>query len=468
MTNDIWRLSATEVAALVRARKISAREVAIATLGRISDVNGELNAIVDCRPEVILPRADEIDRVIRRGEDPGPLAGVTTTIKISVDQAGFATTNGLTQQCNKIAESNSPVVDNLLKAGSVIVGRSNSPTMSLRWFTDNLVHGATHNPRDLAITPGGSSGGAAVAVTAGMCHVAHGTDIAGSIRYPAYACGIHGIKPTLGRVPTWNASSPDRGIGPQIMAVSGPIARSIADLRVALKAMAAPDARDPWWVPAPLAGSPVERRVALCMRPDGLKIVAEVEMALQDAARRLEADGWMVEEISTVPPLREPADLQLRLWLSDGFASLRDTIRLDGDAGALAVLDAITPRLEGLPKDTVVQALTRRVGLVREWSMFLDRHPVLLIPVSAELPFRNNLDRESPAAFERVWEAQLTMIGIPFLGLPGLTVSTGLVGTVPMGVQIVAGRYREDLCLLAGESIERGGVPIAPIDPVWV
>ena len=138
------------------------------------------------------------------------------TVKVNIDQEGFATTNGLKLQRDAIAATNSPVIDNLRKAGAVILGRTNCPAFSYRWFTTNLIHGDTKNPRDPSITPGGSSGGAGAAVAAGIGHIAHGTDIAGSIRYPAYACGVHGLRPTLGRIAAFNASVPERPIGPQI------------------------------------------------------------------------------------------------------------------------------------------------------------------------------------------------------------------------------------------------------------
>src|SRR5436190_1176041 len=134
-------------------------------------------------------------------EAPGPLAGVPVTVKVNIDQTGFATPNGVTLQKDLVATSNSPVVDNLLKAGAVIVGRTNTPAFSYRWFTNNKLHGATRNPRNNAITPGGSSGGASAATVAGIGHIGHGTDIAGSVRYPAYAVGIHGLRLTLGRAP---------------------------------------------------------------------------------------------------------------------------------------------------------------------------------------------------------------------------------------------------------------------------
>jgi amidase len=384
-------------------------------------------------------------------------------VKVNIDQEGFATTNGVRLQRDAIAKSNSPVVDNLRKAGAVILGRTNCPAFSYRWFTTNLIHGDTRNPRDASLTPGGSSGGAGAAVAAGIGHIAHGTDIAGSIRYPAYACGVHGLRPTLGRVAAFNAALPERTIGPQISAVSGPLARTIGDLRISLAAMAGKDVRDPWWVPAPLQGPAVPRRAALCLAPDGLETVAEVKAALKDAAKRLERAGWSVEEITDTPPLREAADWLTELWLGDGYEAQLAAAEREGDPGALACLRG--NRAKVLPFD-LSKALIRRATLTREWLLFFERYAVLLIPVSAELPFPDNLDLKDEASFARVWRAQLTEIAIPFMGLPGLTVSTGLVGRAPVGVQIVSGRYREDLCLAAGEAIEAGGVPPSPIDPV--
>jgi amidase len=462
---DLWRRSAADIALLIRSKKVSAKEAALAALARLDAVNPSINAVVDHRPVDVLAQAEAVDAAIARGEDPGPLAGVPVTVKVNIDQQGFATTNGLKLQRDVIAVSNSPVIDNLRKAGAVILGRTNCPAFSYRWFTTNLVHGDTKNPRDRLITPGGSSGGAAAAVAAGIGHLAHGTDIAGSIRYPAYACGVHGLRPTIGRIAAFNAALPERGIGPQISAVSGPLARSIGDLRIALKAMSGRDVRDPWWVPAPLEGPAVPKRAALCLHPDGLETVTEVKAAVADAGKRLERAGWVVEEIKTTPPLREAAELQTRLWLGDGYEAQLAAAEREGDPGALACLRG--NRAKVLPFDAAAfsGALTRRATLTREWLQFFATYSVLLMPVSAELPFPDGLDLRDDASFARVWRAQLPQIAIPFMGLPALTVSTGLVGRIPVGVQVVSGRYREDLCLNAGEAIEAAGTPPAPIDP---
>jgi amidase len=463
---DLWRLSAADLAALVKSKKVSAKEAATAALLRLDAVNPSINAVIDHRPDDVLKQASQVDAAIARGEDAGLLAGVPVTVKVNIDQAGFATTNGLKLQANTIAKSNSPVIDNLRKAGAVILGRTNCPAFSYRWFTTNLIHGDTKNPRDPDLTPGGSSGGAGAAVASGIGHVAHGTDIAGSIRYPAYACGVHGLRPTMGRVAAFNAALPERSIGPQISAVSGPLARTIADLRIALAAMSFEDMRDPWWVPAPLEGPPLPMRAALCINPDGLDPVPEVKAALVHAGKRLARAGWRVEEISNTPPLREAADWQTKLWLGDGYEAQLQAAEKEGDPGALACLRGNRSKVFPFDQAAFSKALTRRATLAREWLQFFQTHAVLLVPVSAELPFPDHLDRKDDVSFARVWHAQLTQIAIPFMGLPGLTVSTGMVGKSPVGVQLVSGRYREDLCLAAGETIEAGGAPPSPIDPV--
>ena len=460
---QLWRLTATDLAALIRSGQVSAREAA--RDARLEAVNGRINAVVEHRPEDVLAQAEAVDAARARGEAPGPLAGVPVTIKVNADQRGFATTNGLRLQRDLVATDDNPVVANLRRAGAVLLGRTNTPAFSLRWFTTNQLHGDTKNPRDPALTPGGSSGGAGAAVAAGIGAIAHGTDIAGSVRYPAYACGVHGLRPSLGRIPAWNASSPERGIGPQLMAVSGPLARSIADVRLGLEVMAAPDPRDPWWVPAPLDGPPVARKVALCMRPGGLATAPEVETALREAARRLVEAGWAVTEIADTPPIREASELQLQLWLGDGYAAVRAAAEREGDPAAIGLLESFRPRAEAMAPDAIARALTRRATLAREWALFLAENPVLLVPVSGELPFPDGLDRTGDAGIARAFEANLLQVGLAPIGVPALTVTTGLVGRTPVGVQLVAARYREDLCLAAGAAIEAGGVPEMPVDP---
>jgi amidase len=461
---EIWQLSATELAGAVRNRRLSATEVTEAHLERIAAVNPALNAVVQQFPDEALAAARAVDARIGAGEDAGPLCGVPVTIKINTDQKGHASSNGLTLLKDTIAQHDSPVVANIRKAGGIIVGRSNTPAFSLRWFTKNNLHGQTLNPRDARLTPGGSSGGAAAAVASGICALGHGTDIAGSIRYPAYACGLHGLRPTIGRIPAFNASGAERFIGAQIMAVSGPIARSIADIRLSLAAMARFDPRDPWWVAAPHDPPEYPRRAALSIAPDAMPVAPEVRAALRDAAQKLAAAGWEVDEIAC-PPMRAAADINALLWMAEMRHGTADMIGREGDADAAFVYEQMTRDMAAIDIDVMMKALRDRAALVRQWQVFHQTYPVLICPVSGELPFAQQQDVASPARFAEILEAQLPQRALAGIGLPGLTVTTGAVGKTPVGVQLVGARLREDILLDAGEVIEAAGHAPAVCDP---
>lgn len=452
---DLWSLPAGKIAAMVGAREVSAVEVATAAMARLEAVNPAINAVVDYRPQDVLERAGVIDAAIAAGARPGPLAGVPVTIKVNVDQIGYATTNGLTLQRDLVATTNNPVVQSFMDAGAVPLGRTNTPAFSYRWFTGNLLHGHTFNPRRRDLTPGGSSGGAGAAVAAGIGAIGHGTDIAGSVRYPAYACGVHGLRPTIGRVAAYNASGKDRSIGGQIMAVSGPLARTVGDLRLALEAMTRPDSRDPWWVPAPLTGPTVPLRAALCLKPDGMDTAPELQAALLAAADKLRDAGWIVDEVDALPPIADAVGVQLTLWMGDDYAGQVAMAAREGDPGAIAALAGQKEFAKSIGATEFSQALVRRIGIARQWTEFTDRYPLVLLPPCAELPFADDLDLKSPEDYKRVWTAQAPMIGLPVSGLPGLTLATGLLADgTPTGIHLVSGRFREDVCLAAAEAIE--------------
>jgi amidase len=463
--SELWRLSGAEIADLVRTRAVSATEVTQSALGRLASVNGKINAVVQEMPEQALDAARKIDQRIAKGETLPPLSGVPVTVKVNVDQQGFATTNGLNLQKDLVADTDSPVTANLRKAGAVIIGRTNTPAFSLRWFTRNSLHGSTFNPHNKTLTPGGSSGGAAAATASGIGAIGHGTDIAGSVRYPAYACGLHGLRPSLGRIPAINFTAPDRHIGGQLMAVSGPMARTVGDVKLAFEAMAAPDTRDPWWTPVPLELPKQSRRVALCLSPSGLKVDSRVRDALRDAASRLETAGWQVEETSC-PDMREPMRLQLILWLSEFRQGAAAMVEEEADPDAMFVYQQLSRLCPKPELGDLMNCLQSRVTLMRKWNQFFEKYPVLLCPNSAEPPFPNNLDVENADSFDRVVEAQLPQIAPPFVGLPGLSVATGILERgIPMGVQLIAGRFREDTLLAAGADIESTGPAFPPIDP---
>lgn len=223
LPDELWRWTGVEIAHGIRTRLISSREAVESCLARIQQTNPRLNALVEVSPDEALDMADAADRAVVAGEALGPLHGVPISIKVNSDQAGHATTDGLVALKDNVAEVDSPQVEKLREAGAVFLGRSNTPAFSYRWFADNDLHGRTLNPWDDDRTPGGSSGGAGSAVAGGMVPIAHGNDHGGSIRYPAYACGVVGIRPTVGRVPHLHAP-PDADELPSVqsMAVSAP------------------------------------------------------------------------------------------------------------------------------------------------------------------------------------------------------------------------------------------------------
>jgi amidase len=191
-----------------------------------------------------------------------------------------------------------------------------------------------------------------------------------------------------------------------------------------------------------------------------------VATALRDAAARLRDAGWQVDEVANTPPLQESADLQAMLWIGEAFHSMSPLVAREDDPGANAIWRYMT-ELSPAPDLATFQAgLNRRGPLLRAWRIFLAQYPVVIVPSSGEVPFRDGEDVESMAAFKRILAAQLTQVGLPLLGLPGLAVATGLSGTAPVGVQLIGDRYREDILLAAGEAIEAGGVPPMPIDPM--
>ena len=460
---ELWEETAQRIAFKIKRREVSVEEVTQSALDRLAQVNPSINAVVDCFDQEALKEARKIDVKLNAGEAVGVLGGVPVTIKVNADQIGRATTNGVRLQKDQIAQEDNPVVANLRRAGAIIIGRTNTPAFSLRWFTRNSLHGHTKNPLNSELTPGGSSGGAAASVAAGIGAIGHGTDIAGSIRYPAYACGVHGLRPSLGRVPAHNFSGPDRFIGAQLTAVSGPIARSIGDLRLALNAMSQPDVRDPWYVEMPLTGGQTPKRLAICTAPDGLVVDPQIKIHLQQAADKIEAAGWQVEEVS-LPPLRIAMENQLTLWMAEMKQGASSALAREQDPDAILVHDRLVARCSSSSLDNIMEVLQTRATLTRQWREFLQTYPVVLCPVSGQLPFKDLLDLQTQNDFDEIIEAQMLQIGLPFMGLPCLSVATGQAEGRPVGVQLVASHFREDLLLDLGEII---GKTIPAVTPTF-
>src|ERR1700682_2486903 len=232
-TMALHNLGAGELAGLIRLRQVSSREVVEALLARIGQVNPAVNALTVILDEQALAAADRADQAVAAGNDLGPLHGVPFTVKENIDLAGSATSQGVSVLAGADPGEDGPQVASLIAAGAIPLARSNLPDFALRWHTDNALRGATRNPWDASRTPGGSSGGEGAALATGMTPLGLGNDVGGSLRWPAQCNGIASLKPTLGRVPHATRIEPvDGPIGIQIMAVEGPIDRSVSDLRV--------------------------------------------------------------------------------------------------------------------------------------------------------------------------------------------------------------------------------------------
>jgi amidase len=471
-SHELWRWDAVELAHAIRTRKISSREAVDSTLARVASVNPRINAIVDLMADDALVAATKADAAVRNGETLGPLHGVPVTAKINVDFAGRATTNGVIAFKDNLAKEDSPPVRNWRNAGAIFIGRTNVPAFSARYFTDNALHGRTLNPWDKDRTPGGSSGGGAAAVATGMGALAHGNDRAGSIRYPAYACGVFGLRPTLGRVPTLEPSVPDAiAMTTQLTNVQGPLARSIRDLRLGLSAMADGDPRDPWWVPVPFTGkAPPPGRIAVCTGLPGSSVDPPVSAAVRQAAQWLADAGYKVEDTSP-PYLQEAGDIFFTLIASEGVVSKEDragtskAIEALGDEAVKRARRSIVASVKPLNYEGYIDAFARRAAILRQWMLFFERYQFLVLPTSWRLPFPVDLDQQGDAVMAGLLKSQQPMLVASILGLPGLAAPTGNADRVPVGVQLISGRFQEELLLAAGEVIEARQPPALPIDP---
>jgi amidase len=455
----IWQWSAVDTARAIRNRSVSVLEVVRAHLERMRAANPAVNAVVADLGAEALSAARRADRASARREPLGVLGGVPVTVKHNVDVKGHPNPNGVPAQARLMAPDDAPVVANLRRAGAIVIGLTNTPEFSLRGFTDNPLHGLTLNPWDPGITCGGSSGGAAASVALGIGAIAHGNDIGGSLRWPAHCNGVATLRPTLGRIPAFNPSAPaERPLLQQLMSVQGPIAREVRDVRLALGAMSARDPRDPWWVPAPLKGPPLRKpiRVALARLPADLVADADVLACVRRAAGLLEDAGYRVEEVAA-PDVTATWQLWADILLTE-LVTLQerqmDAVASDDFRQTLRGFRSLARPLDAAAFMTAIAARSRHL---RDWLRFLEDFPVVLTPVSVRPTPGPRADLGGDAAVREIFYNDLRFVApVNVLGLPAAVVPAGLHRGHPVGVQLIASRYREDLCLDAARVIERG------------
>lgn len=437
----------------------------LSVLERVHAVNPHVNALVEVFPEQALAAADEADSAIARGESSGALLGVPISTKINVAQRGTATTNGVAAFKDRIALEDAPVIANLRRAGAILFARSNVPAFSWRWFTANDLYGRTLNPRNPSITPGGSSGGAAVAVATGMGPLAHGSDLAGSIRHPAYACGLYGLKPSLGRVPNFDPGAPERPMLSQLLVTQGPLARTIDDLELALSVMEQPDPRDPWQVCAAACQLDTSERVGLYSDAPAAHDRAVIA-ALESAAGALADSGRAVEKVSP-PDMPAIARLYLNV-LGEARTGLLPMILAHGDAAVQRVCKPMFELAPQLTLEDYMQALSQRSSIIRKWRHLFTRFPLIIAPVCWKLPFPNDEDQHGSDSVQQILDSMLPSIAANVLGFPALAVPIAQSNSNCWGVQLIADRFQEGRLFRAARVLAERFPPGDPVTPAFL
>ncbi len=442
--------SATSLAARIRARSMSSVELVTATLSEFDRVNPRINAVVRLADDA-LDRAREADAEMAAGHVRGPIHGVPFTIKDSFDTAGVITTAGTVGWRDRVPTQDATVVARLKAAGGILVGKTNTPEFIWSDETDNDVYGRTSNPYDLDRTPGGSSGGAGAIVAAGASPFDIGSDTGDSIRQPAHVCGVAGIKPTSGRVPRTGHWPSFRGLF-QSFTQLGPLARRVEDLELILPIIAGPDGIDPYIVPVQLRNPGVVDiaglRVAM-FTDNGIRPPTPATIDVVKAAARSLADAGSNVEERVPPGLKEATDGWYDMIRADGYAWLQ---RLITDAGTpgMGSYDTrgwieVEPPWPGDQLTAMVEQVDRIRSRLLAWMQDVDLIVCPAMPQPAILH-----GGSTDPGFGDTYSDVHNLTGWPAVVVRGGTSPDGL----PIGVQLVAQPWREDVALAGARVVE--------------
>jgi amidase len=451
--DEIIYSSATKLAQAIRAKTVSSAEVVEAYLQRIETVNPKLNAVVLLTADAARQEARNADKALAEGIVRGPLHGVPITLKDNLDTAGVITTGGTQGRANFIPEQDATVVARLRAAGAILLGKTNTPELTLAFETDNLLHGRTNNPYNLDRTSGGSSGGAAAILAAGGSPLDIGSDTAGSIRLPAHCCGIAGIRPTSGRVPRTGHILPPAGMLDSLTQI-GPMARFVEDLALTLPIISGVDWRDPAIVPMPL-GDPqaVQQaglRVATYTDNGLLPPTTEVADVVNRATKAL-ADGGMQVTEARPTDIEQTAELFFDLNGADGSAGLRMLLQRYGTTKLHPWMQSVLRSDEDAPSGEEVGAVLFEWDIFRSRMLtFMENYDVILCPVCAfpALPHGTWFDDDKFLGFMYTTTYNLT-------GWPAASVRCGTTADgLPIGVQVVGRPWREDVVLAVAAYLE--------------
>ena len=462
MNTDLWRNSAIELAAMIRSKQVTSREVVQSHLDRIAAINPKVNAVTVVLADSALTAADHADKT----PPVGPLHGVPFTVKENIDCVGSATTNGVPALAEAMPPIDAPVVQRMKAAGAIPIARTNLPEMGLRITTDNPLRGRTLNPWSAERTAGGSSGGEGVALATGMSPIGLGNDIGGSLRNPAFCNGITSLKPTVGRIPHASSIAPqDGGISADIMLVEGPMARHVKDVRLGYEILSGRDPRDPGSVDAPLAGDePSNKTVAVVTEIPGVQLAPSAIAAIKDAAQALKDAGWQLVE--TQPPELERVT---EIWAHVLAGDLRPTIgelRQIMTPAPVAMLENLFAKFASAQL-SLPAVHAERNRLCRMWSEFFAQYPIMIGPTWTDIQFLHDADMDPNIGADMTVDQLRFITPANVLGIPAAAVPTGVANGLPTGVQVYADRWREDLCLSAAEIIEAQLGHVCPIDPTF-
>lgn len=460
--------SAREIGAQVRTKAVSPVEVARLHLDRIERLNPKLNAFVDVRPEAVLAQARSAEEAVIEGRELGSLHGVPVSIKSSIDVAGHRCEAGTRLRAGYVAAEDAPLVARLRAAGAIILGVTNTPELLMAWETDNLLYGRTNNPWDVTRTAGGSSGGEAAAIAAGLSAGGVGSDGGGSIREPAHFCGICGLKPTPGRIPI-TGHFPKTGGPFALLGVVGPMTRTVGDLQVLFEAIAGVDDGDPCSAPVvtrEINGKQL-RDIGIGFFEDGGRtpVTKETRAAVRSAAALLAKSGCRVDEFRP-EGLEQARQLWWKFFGTAGGMILSPMLRghekeLSPILREFFLWTTAEPAHSG---ESLLTAWLARDELREKVLRQMQKYPILVCPVASIPAFRHG-EREWTVEGETVkyLDAWSYCEWFNVLGFPAAVVPMGFSEEgLPIGVQIAGRPWEEELVLAVAAAIESARGPLKP------
>lgn len=423
-------------------------------LEAVQQVNVEYNALVDVFADDALGQAQCLDDKRARGELLGPLAGMTVSVKANIDVAGHASTHGIRPLKQNIVHRDAPLVERLRDADAIIMAHANMPDMSMRFHTSSQLYGATRSYFDSSLTPGGSSGGDAVSVAAGMTAIGLGNDAGGSVRIPAAFAGVCSLKPTTGRFASDRSMGRDLPFAAQVIPVDGLIAQNVDDLVNVYRVVAGSDARDPRSVPVGVEyATRMHKRVALVRDPGNRGVAASVCAAITRAQEALIDAGFEVVECQP-PALDKSLELYGRLIMTEFGQSWPILSKLVGD-DVRKYLEYGLTKIQALTLPEYISAIAERMQVQRQWASLFTEYDALLGPVFCDSIPRVDADIVSKESNEAIGRAMRLCSASSLAGCPAVSISVPAADGLPVGLQFICAYFEESKALTIAGEVER-------------